>query len=285
MSPRDFPSACAAALPLLPLHFYSGLETSQRLRLEAHLSACAGCSAAWEETRSALAAVGSGAAFPREAEVDWDDFARRTVARARAAEAAPRFAAARRHPFAFGGLLAAAASILLVVALRLVPAPGPSAPRAIPSAAGTGVSSPSGTGGGEEAVVAAEAATYLEAGTARRAAARSLRDGRALLLDVLEAPVRCRRGDDHFDLAVERARSRDLVRRLAVQKRSLEAPGDQRLAAMLGALSDLLMEVAEMDDCAQAAQLAALRESIQRRQMLLRLDLMTREADGGGTRA
>jgi hypothetical protein len=281
MIPRDIPSACAAILPLLPLHFYSGLETSQRFRVEAHLSACAGCSAAWEETRSALAAVDSGAAFPREAEVDWDDFARRTVARARAAGTAPRFAdLARRHPFAVGGLFAAAASILLVAALRLMPAPAGPEP-----ALATAGSATIGAARGDEAVVAAEAATYLEAGTARRAAVRSLRDGRALLLDVLEAPVRCRREDNHFDLAVERARSRDLVRRLAVQRRGLEAPEDQRLAAMLGALSDLLLEVAEMDDCTQAGQLAALRESIERRQMLLRLDLMTREADGGGTRA
>jgi len=286
VSPRDIPSACEAVLPLLPLHFYSGLETSQRLRVESHLSACAECSAAWEETRSALAAVDSGAAFPREAEVDWDDFARRTVARARAAGTALPFGArARRHPFAAAGLLAAAASILLVVALRLLPAPSSPVPATVASVPGGAASLPSGAGGAEEAVVAAEAATYLEAGTARRAAVRSLRDGRALLLDVLEAPVRCRREDDHFDLAVERARSRDLVRRLAVQRRALEAPEDQRLAAMLGALSDLLLEVAEMDDCAPAGQLVALRESIERRQMLLRLDLMTREADGGGTRA
>lgn len=280
MSPREIAPACSAVLPLLPLFFYSGLETAQRLRVEAHLSACADCSAAWEETRSALAAVESGAAFPRESEVDWDDFARRTVVRARAAAASSSSgavpASGSRFRLAAGSLLAAAASILLVVALRLVPAPPPTAPPA---------PGPIGAGRGDGAVAPAEAANYLEAGTARRAAARSLRDGRALLLDLLEAPVRCRREDGHFDVALERARSRDLLRRLAVQKRALEAPEDQRLAAMLGALSDLLLDVAELDDCADGPQLRALKESIVRRQVLLRIDLMTREVDDGGARA
>jgi hypothetical protein len=270
--------ACAAVLPLLPLHFYSGLETAERLRVESHLSACADCAAAWEETRRALAAVDSGDAFPREREVDWDEFARRTVARARAAGTATGASGAgpggvrRGSPWVWpAGVAAAAASILVVAALRLItpPArPGPALPA--PAAAGTD---------GEPAV-ATEAARYLEAGVARRAAARTLRDGRALLLDLLDAPVRCRREDGRYDIALERARSRDLLRRVAVQQRALEAPEDQRLAEMLGALSDLLLGVAELDDCADGAQMRALREAIERRQVLLRIDLMSREAEG-----
>jgi hypothetical protein len=184
------------------------------------------------------------------------------------------FAARRR--LAAGGLLAAAASILLVVGLRMVPAPRPAAPAA---------SLPQVAPQGEDTAVPAETTAYLEAGVARRAAARSLRDGRALLLDLLEAPVRCRREDGRFDVAVERERSRDLLRRLAVQRRALENPEDQRLSAVLGALSDLLLDVAEMDDCADGSQLRALKEAIERRQVLLRIDLMTREAEEGGRRA
>jgi len=269
-------AGCSAFLPLLPLHFYSGLETAQRVQLEAHLIACAGCAAAWEETRAALAAVDSGAAFPREAEVDWDDFAARTVARARAADegGGVRVPFPERRRLAAWGGLAVAASILLVVALRNLPSSAPSAPAtAIPHVAQAGA--------GEDTAVPAETTAYLEAGVARRAAARSLRDGRALLLDLLEAPVRCRREDGHFDVAVERARSRELLRRLAVQRRALEGPQDQRLSAVLGALSDLLLDVAEMDDCADGPQLRALKESIERRQVLLRIDLMAREAEEG----
>ena len=286
MSERLESPGCAAILPLLPLHFYSGLETADRLRLEAHLPACAECAAAWEETRRALAAVDSGAAFPREQEVDWDDFARRTVARARAAEAsaaAPAIPARRGSPWMWPAAVAAAAAALLVVAaLRLasIPTPGPIASN-LPSA-------PADAGADAAPAVAtetAETARYLEAGLARRAAAQSLRDGRALLLDLMEAPVRCRREDGRYDVALERARSKDLLRRLAVQRRSLESPGDLRLAEMLGALSDLLLDVTAMDDCADGQQLRALRESIERRQVLLRLDLMTREAEDGGARA
>ena len=279
------PSRCDAILPLLPLHFYSGLETPDRRRVEAHLAACAECAAAWEETRRALAAVDSGAAFPREREVDWDEFARRTVARARAAEAAGTGVVApfrKRTPWMWpAGVAALAASMLVVAALRLLSLPAPyplHGTGAPPATADAGANA-------EEPAEAAAAVRYLEAGVARRAAAQSLRDGRALLLDLLEAPVRCRREDGHFDVALERARSKELLRRLAVQRRALESPADQRLAEMLGALSDLLLDVAELDDCADGPQLRALRESVERRQVLLRLDLMTREAEEGGTRA
>ena len=283
MTGRIESSGCAAILPLLPLHFYSGLETADRLRVEAHLSACGECAAAWEETRRALAAVDSGAAFPREREVDWDDFARRTVARARAAEpaaAAPETPGRRRSPWMWpAGVAAAAASLLVVAALRLATAPAPSRQATVLPTA------PAEAGAGAEPAVATEAARYLEAGVARRAAAASLRDGRALLLDLLEAPVRSRREDGRYDVALERARSKELLRRLAVQRRALEEPGDRRLAEMLGALSDLLLDVAEMDDYADGPQLRALREAIERRQVLLRLDLMTRETEEGEARA
>jgi len=278
-------TGCAAFLPLLPLHFYSGLETAQRVQLEAHLSACAGCSSAWEETRAALAAVDSGAAFPRESEVDWDDFAARTVARARAAGGEGNASGGirvefpeRRRLAAWSGL-AAAAAIFLVVGLRTLPTPRSD----VPALAGPPQFSEAGAG--EDTAVPAETTAYLEAGVARRAAARSLRDGRALLLDLLEAPVRCPREDGHFDVAVERERSRELLRRLAVQRRALEGPQDQRLSAVLGALSDLLLDVAEMDDCADAPQLRALKDAIERRQVLLRIDLMAREAEEGAAHA
>ena len=279
------PSGCAAILPLLPLHFYSGLETPDRLRVEAHLAACAECAAAWEETRRALAAVDSGAAFPREREVDWDEFARRTVARACAAasdgEAGAVAPFRKRTPWMWpAGVAALAASMLVVAALRLA---SPQNPAPAPQAAAR-PASPSDAGA-DMAPATADAARYLEAGVTRRAAARSLRDGRALLLDLLETPVRCRREDGRYDVALERARSKELLRRLAVQRRALESPADRRLAEMLGALSDLLLDVAELDDCADGPQLRALRESVERRQVLLRLDLMTREAEEGGTRA
>jgi len=202
------------------------------------------------------------------------------VARARAADMAPGASGAgpggarRGSPWVWpAGVAAAAAAILVVAALRLITPPAPPVPGALPAAAPA-------AGTDAEPAAATEAARYLEAGVARRAAARTLRDGRALLLDLLDAPVRCRREDGRYDIALERARSRDLLRRMAVQQRALEAPEDQRLAEMLGALSDLLLGVAELDDCADGAQMRALREAIERRQVLLRIDLMTREAEG-----
>jgi hypothetical protein len=87
------------------------------------------------------------------------------------------------------------------------------------------------------------------------------------------------------DVALEKERARGLLRRLGVQSQSLADPGDRRLAELLGALQDLLLDVSALDDCTASAQLRTLREAIERRQLLLRIDLMVGEAGEGGRRA
>jgi hypothetical protein len=132
---------------------------------------------------------------------------------------------------------------------------------------------------------APQTAEMLRQSVARQAAARSLRDGRALLVDLMQAPVRCRRGDGTLDLALEKERSRDLLRRLAVHRDALAGPEDGRLADLMGQMESLLLQVGTLEDCAGPHSLDEVRAAIRRRQILLRIDLVTRDAHGGTSRA
>ena len=270
---------CAAVRDLIPLHAYGALEAAERGALEGHLSECPACARLFTETRETLRSIHPRDAFPREAEVDWADFARATAARARAEErrggesrrvaAAPR--AWRQWRTLRHGLLAAAAGLAVFAALRVgllhrpmgSHAPGPGAVRA---------------GGTEDT-------RFLQESVARLGAARSLRDGRALLLDLIQAPVRCRRSDGSYDVALEKERSKDLLRRMNLYQGTLAGPGDRRLAELLGQLESLLLQVSALDDCTAGQGIHDLREAIERRQLLLRIDLVTREVEGGAARA
>src|SRR5436190_22448228 len=105
---------CDSVRPRLTLHYYGAAEEPEAL--QRHLETCASCATHWAATVRDLRSIDSAAAFPREADVDWEELARRTVQRARAAE--QERGAARVRPFPlrpagrrallWGGVVAAA---------------------------------------------------------------------------------------------------------------------------------------------------------------------------------
>ncbi len=262
---------CRAAREALALRYYDPPAAGSADPVGAHLDTCPACAATWRDLRALLGQVRAGDAYPREAEVDWPRFARETVARARAAEAAPAIAggAAGRAARAWFRIaatgLAAAAAVVVFFALR-APEPAP-----VPTAR-VDADTPG-------------AAMALRRNVARQAAARSLRDGRALLVELMQAPVRCRRQDGTFDIALEKERSRDLLRRLAMHQGSLTGTEDGRIVDLLAQMESLLLQVSTLEDCAGSGAIEDLREAIGARQLLLRIDLVTREMEGGMTRA
>jgi len=269
-------STCDSVRERMTLHFYGAAEEPEAL--QRHLEGCAGCAALWARTVATLRSVDAAAVFPREHEVDWAGFARGTVARARAAEQAQgavavtpfRARTAGRRAFVWGGALAAAAMLVVLAGLRMrhgAPPPLAAAHQPGPAAEGR------------------DGARFLQESVTRQAAARSLRDGRALLVDLMQAPVRCRRSDGSYDVALEKTRANDLLRRVSLYQGSLAGPGDRRLAELLGQLESLLLQVSAMDDCTAVQAIHDLRAAIERRQLLLRIDLVTREVEEGGTRA
>jgi len=265
MTTGDREMTCAEVRERLPLRYYAPPADGRGDPVGRHLRRCPACAEDWAATRRALAAVRAEDAFPRESEVDWDAFARDTAARARAAGRAVVPAAGRfRRWAAPAGLAAAAACLLVFVALRQTVRPSPDRAAFTPAPGMAGM---------------------LRQNVARQAAARSLREGRALLVYLMQAPVRCRRGDGTLDIALEKERSRDLLRRLAVHQGSLGGAEDGRIADLLGQMESLLLQVGTLEDCAGPHSLDELRAAIGRRQILLRIDLVTRDVEGGTSRA
>jgi Putative zinc-finger len=267
-APRP-PRRCRLARGAMPLAFYGGLSVREQEALQRHLERCGGCATEWQTLRHELNSVEADAAFPREREIDWERLARETVRRARAA-AAP---AARRlsrpawmpAAAAWGAALAATVIVLSLLTTRPDRPPAGPQPAAGPQAAG---------------------ARFLQQSLARQGAARYLRDSRSLLLGLLQAPSPCRKEDDDaYDVSLEKRRSLELLRRKNLYEGTLRGPADERLAGLMDQLEAFLIQVSSFSDCATGRQLHDLREAIERRQILLRIDLVTRETEGRGARA
>jgi hypothetical protein len=265
------PWSCRRARGRLTQRFYELLSPARRRALDRHLQKCRACRAEWEATQRALGRVDSDTAFPYESQVDWQRFARDTVAKARQAEGArdagalPGWRGPRLSPLlAWGGPLAALLVAITIVLPRLDRTEAP------PEA--------------DAPAVSAESTLNLQRSVARQGAARYLRDSRSLLVGLIEAPVRCRRADGAYDLTLERERSRQLLRKKNLYLGSLGGPGDQRLADLVGQLEALLLQVSSFDDCTTARQIHDLRDAIDRRQILMRIDLVTRSMEGGAPR-
>ncbi|HYS77258.1 MAG TPA: zf-HC2 domain-containing protein [Candidatus Dormibacteraeota bacterium] len=268
--------ACRAAQAALPLRYYGALAAVEGATLARHLASCAGCAEEWETLRRALDAAGPSSVFPRESEVDWDRFARGAVARARAPasrEAVTPRATGRRprllaRPIPAAGIWAGLAAAALVVATLWT--------LSLPPRRRVGRGGPQVAPGRLEAESARESARAIEDRLARRSAARYLSDSRALLLSLVQ-PSRCRKPGGDLDMSLEAERSRQLLRRKNLYEGDLDGLRDQRLAALLRQLEPVLMQVASLQDCAPAGEIRELRDQIEQRQILLRIDLVTRD--------
>jgi hypothetical protein len=113
---------------------------------------------------------------------------------------------------------------------------------------------------------------------AREQAARYLGEASDVLVTVAARPRRCRKGHDHVDIGEEAQRSRELLAR-----RSLLHVDEAAVASAQPVLDDVeqvLREVASLDACARRLDLQAINRQIERRHLLLKIDLMARELQG-----
>jgi len=268
----------------MSLLYYGVLVPADKAGLLRHLDSCGSCGLEWDAIRRCLDAATPETVFPREAEVDWREFTRVAVARARAAEAArPATAVASgrgRFSLPWGATfpvparmaLLAAAAVAAVILWNTGLRPG--------GAPGGGPASPDSGVGGQPLASLLESAHAMQDRLARRGAARYLRDSRALLVNLVGPGAPCRRAGGQYDITLEKEKSRQLLRRMNLYEGGLGALEDQRLSTLVRQLESVLMQVAALDDCASARQIHDLREQIETRQILLRIDLVTREMEG-----
>jgi hypothetical protein len=127
--------------------------------------------------------------------------------------------------------------------------------------------------------LAEETLARLERTVAREHAARYLSEASELLVSVSATGLDCDRRDDRLDVGEAPERSRELLER----RRLVLESGGEAVASAQGVLDDVelaLREVADLPSCVRRRDVERVRQQVERRQLLMRIRLMTRELEG-----
>jgi hypothetical protein len=150
------------------------------------------------------------------------------------------------------------------------------APSLVNDLRGKAVPSRLGTDG---PIVSEEALARLERNLTREQAARYLAEAQDVLVNVAASPRDCDRSQERVDVEAESRRSRALLAKGAL----LASPDEQSLRSARPVLEDveqMLREVAGLEACVRAQDLDRLRQRIERRQLLMKMQLTQRELLG-----
>jgi len=244
---------------LLALGALEGLEADAA---RAHVAGCAECAdelarlrrvvelAALDPLRTAEPPIGAPALFARvSARLD------------AAAAPAPRLAWRAAWLLPAGALAAGLAALFLWNRLP--------SPPAVPSPAVVAE---------RQVAVTDDVLGRMERSVTRKQTARYLDEAQDLLLTVA-APRPCARQSRRVDVEQEAQRSRDLLARRALL---VGTSGDDVASArrVLRDVEYVLREVASLPSCARERDLQAIQREVSRRNLLMKIDLMTRELKG-----
>ncbi|HEY2945829.1 MAG TPA: hypothetical protein VGN09_25590 [Vicinamibacteria bacterium] len=239
------------------------LERPEADEARAHVDGCARCAEDLARLRQALELAALDPVRTAEPPLGLPALLARVDARLEAAAAAePRLGGRMAWLVPAGALAAGLAALLL-----LRPARTPPAPPATPTgAAETHVAVPEDMlGRMERTVTRAQTARYLD-------------EAQDLLLTVA-APRPCAKRSRRVDVEQEAERSRELLARRAL----LMGTSGEDVASARPVLRDVeyvLREVASLPSCARERDLQAIQREVSRRNLLIKIDLMTRELKG-----
>jgi hypothetical protein len=238
-------------------------DEGERARVRGHLEGCADCRADLAGLQTTLDLLARDPVRAAEPPVSFSGL------RARVLAGLDATAERRSGSWAVMGwtLGTAAAAALAVVALwprpPITSAPGGSVPP-VPVA--------------EAPAVSDEFVRHLERSVAREQAARYLGDAGDVLVTVAARPRRCRKGEGRVDIGDEAQRSRELLAR----RRLLDVDAAAMASArpVLDDVELMLREVASLESCARKHDLQNISRQVERRRLLLKIDLITRELQG-----
>lgn len=238
------------------------LEGREREATLAHLETCAGCRAELAASRALFRVLAEDPVQAAQPDLPVEVLARRVAAKVAEALSSPRAQWGWRLlsvPVAAAAVVAVAL-LLPLLSPRLRPAAAPSLAVA-------------------EVLVSHEAMGRLERTVAREQTARYLNEAQDLLVSVATMPPACRRKTQGLDLEDESERSRALLARRAL---SVDVNKDDVAAArpVLDDVEQVLREVAALPPCARREDLEAIHREMSRRNLLMKIDLMTRELEG-----
>lgn len=260
---------------LTDLH-YGLLDAESERVARLHMNSCEACAGAYAELVLLTGALRVEEAFPEEDTVNWDQFTRATVRRAMQSEPplvsiwADRLR--RLVPAPVPSWAAAAAGLVLLVGAGLV------AGRFM----GTGVTPVVPVGGsdidnGEMASVFVPEANIdnLTVSLARANTAEYLRQTRAVLVSMLDVNIDCDKGK--VDVSAERIKATELLRRQRLIATELHRMPLARAQGVCDDLEKLLIEVASLTDCTRSDEIQSLRDLVEKRQILMRMELLGQE--------
>jgi hypothetical protein len=128
-------------------------------------------------------------------------------------------------------------------------------------------------------LVSEDALRRIERNLARERAARYLSQAGEVLVAVAATGSDCDRKDGKLDVGAAPERSRELL-----EKRQLVVEaGGEAVASARGVLDDVemaLRDVAELPSCVKRHDVERVRRDVERRQLLMRIRVMTRELEG-----
>lgn len=257
-------TTCSFDRELLTLHCFGDLSAAEARRVEEHVASCASCAAERAGIESTLRRLEPSALYPREGEVDWDRFAEAAVSRALGGARVLTFRARLRR-LVPATALARAAMLLVAVGLGvLLWTQWPEGP------GGEDMGLPGGDA--VQVMVTENMQDRLEVAVARRSARDYLEESRVVLVNVLDAPIRCSK--DQIDIEAERKKSIELLR---VKKRlqgDLERPELARAAELCDQLEGILTEISTLEGCTDLQRIRELRAAVQRHQLLTKIGVV-----------
>jgi hypothetical protein len=239
------------------------LEGRAAEEARAHVGGCAGCAEERARLRQALELAALDPVRTAEPPLGMPAILARVNARLDAA-AAPKPRLAGRPAWLLpAGALAAGLAVLLLLRSFHTPSTTPSTPAPVPRA---------------QVAVSEDMLGRMERTVTRAQTARYLDEAQDLLLTVA-APRPCSRQSRRVDVEQEAERSRELLARRAL----LVGTSGQDVASARPVLRDVeyvLREVASLPSCARERDLQAIQREVSRRNLLMKIDLMTRELKG-----
>lgn len=242
----------------LSLLAWEALEAGERARTESHVSGCPRCARELVGLTALRTELSADPLRTAEPPVPVEFMAARVQAQLDRRPSAPSVGFGRR----FAGVAAAlaAVAVMAVVVPRLLHRPSPSLVVEAPE-------------------VSADALARLERTVAREQTARYLSDAQDVLVSVAANAPDCDKAEGRVEVGDASERSRALLAR-----RALLVESDRAEVAsarpVLNEVEDALREVAALPSCVRATDVARLRNQVERRQLLMRIRLMTRELEG-----
>jgi len=266
----DQPLTCRAVRAELATFLRGSSDRRDNDDIIEHMARCTACADEAPTIDATLDAVRD--AFPREGQVDWDAFARETAALARKADAAGSpggkvvagpWTKHLRRALPYAAMIMAALGIGYMTA-RLTPPAGET------PATDVAVLAP-------PTPMADEMLQRTRLELARADTARYLEESRTLLASFTGLPVPCE--GTNIDTSMESEVSSRLLRRKQLLDRDLDDVEIARARRLADEVGSLLEEIAVLSKCASPAQVEEIRQIMARRQLMMRIKILTDELE------